>query len=230
MRLTEKVDSEEEFVYMVRQDLINGETIDNQRCLNKLGEYEDAEDNGLLYLFNCQVGDTIYIISHRYEIRGVCNVCVEYIEPCIVDSIVMNAMTTISAHNKENKNYTYNMHDDYNSKFFLSDAEAYKKISSLNIKLTIGKLDLIINKDDLLLDNLCYRQLITQRKYNSSSNKYEFPTIGKTAFQKFKELGFLYTNDELKKLGQSLYPNLICTLYRFDINKMIVAEYEVITK
>lgn len=46
-----------------------GYVVDNptvERCVNvidKLGEYEDAEENGLLVRLPCKVGDTVYYIN-----------------------------------------------------------------------------------------------------------------------------------------------------------------------
>ena len=43
-RLTEK--NEEH--YIARQDRLNGKIVGNQMCLDKLGEYENLEEQGLL--------------------------------------------------------------------------------------------------------------------------------------------------------------------------------------
>lgn len=47
----------------------NGYVVDNptvERCakaIDKLGEYEDAEENGLLVRLPCKVGDTVYQVA-----------------------------------------------------------------------------------------------------------------------------------------------------------------------
>lgn len=38
-------------------------TCDVQELINKLGEYEDAEEQGSLLRLPCKIGDTVYIIS-----------------------------------------------------------------------------------------------------------------------------------------------------------------------
>ena len=39
-----------------------------QKCFNKLAEYEDLEEQGLLLRLPCKVGDIVYIISRNNEI------------------------------------------------------------------------------------------------------------------------------------------------------------------
>ena len=55
-RLTEKIEEH----YIARQDRLNGKIIGNQLCLDKLGEYENLEEQGLLLRLPCKVGDTVY--------------------------------------------------------------------------------------------------------------------------------------------------------------------------
>ena len=55
-RLTEK--NEEH--YIARQDRLNGKIVGNQMCLDKLGEYENLEEQGLLIKLPCRVGDIIW--------------------------------------------------------------------------------------------------------------------------------------------------------------------------
>ena len=45
-RLTEKIEEH----YIARQDRLNGKIIGNQMCLDKLGEYENLEEQGLLLI------------------------------------------------------------------------------------------------------------------------------------------------------------------------------------
>lgn len=40
--------------------------IDSFDVLNKLGEYEDLEEQGLLLRLPCKVGDTVYIVGDKY--------------------------------------------------------------------------------------------------------------------------------------------------------------------
>lgn len=55
-RLTEK--NEEH--YIARQDRLNGKIVGNQMCLDKLGEYENLEEQGLLLRLPCPIGTTVY--------------------------------------------------------------------------------------------------------------------------------------------------------------------------
>ncbi len=44
-------------------------TVSIRRVYDKMGVYEDAEEQGLLLKLPCKVGDTIYIILHNLEIK-----------------------------------------------------------------------------------------------------------------------------------------------------------------
>ena len=57
-RLTEKVGEH----FIARQERLNGKIVGNQTCLDKLGELEDAEEQGLLIILPCKEGDTLYRI------------------------------------------------------------------------------------------------------------------------------------------------------------------------
>lgn len=55
-RLTERIEEH----YIERQERLNGKIVGKQMCLDKLGEYEDLEEQGLLLRLPCKVGDTIW--------------------------------------------------------------------------------------------------------------------------------------------------------------------------
>lgn len=66
-----------------------GYVVDNptvERCVNvidKLGEYEDAEENGLLVRLPCKVGDTVWIVDENSnEFDG--------IDECRVSQVIWN--------------------------------------------------------------------------------------------------------------------------------------------
>ena len=65
-----------------------GYVVDNptvERCvkvIDKLGEYEDAEEIGLILRLPCKVGDTVYVAYP--ETRSLCD-----IHPCTVQSIYL---------------------------------------------------------------------------------------------------------------------------------------------
>ena len=62
---------------------------DIQDVINKLYDYEEAEENGLLLRLPCKVGDTVYYISEGF------------IEPCTVETIF------ISDYTDKDGNYSY---------------------------------------------------------------------------------------------------------------------------
>lgn len=55
-RLTEKVGEH----FIARQERLNGKIVGNQTCLDKLGELEDAEEQGLLLRLPVAVGTKVY--------------------------------------------------------------------------------------------------------------------------------------------------------------------------
>lgn len=61
-RLTEKIEEH----YIARQDRLNGKIIGNQMCLDKLGEYENLEDQGLLL----RVPEEAYFIKDNMIHKG----------------------------------------------------------------------------------------------------------------------------------------------------------------
>ena len=60
--------------YPANDCLVGISTIDEdslnvlQNVLDKLGAYEDADEQGLLLRLPCKVGDTIYIVFHNHTI------------------------------------------------------------------------------------------------------------------------------------------------------------------
>ena len=57
-RLTEKVGDR----YIERTDKVNGKIVGTKMCLNKLGEYKNAEEKGFLLWLPCKAGDTVYVV------------------------------------------------------------------------------------------------------------------------------------------------------------------------
>lgn len=58
-RLTEWVDNGEEKYAVPKMDLRNN---GHQKCCNKLANYEDLDEQGLLLRLPCKVGDDVYYI------------------------------------------------------------------------------------------------------------------------------------------------------------------------
>lgn len=67
-RLTEKIEEH----YIPRQERLNGKIVGNRMCLDKLGEYENLEEQGLLLKLPCRIGDTVYIIPTPYIMLTSC--------------------------------------------------------------------------------------------------------------------------------------------------------------
>ena len=103
---------------------------DIQDVINKLYDYEEAEENGLLLRLPCEVGDTLYYISDGF------------IEPCTVETIF------ISDYTDKDGNYSYmaEIHfdredcpyvsteiyfTDIGKNVFLTQAEAEQKLKEM---------------------------------------------------------------------------------------------------
>lgn len=89
-RLTEWIEEDEDRQAIPRMDIRNN---GHKKCCNKLAEYEDLEEAGLLAKLPCKVGDTIWDIElgrpKCYEIValsfGYCN---DYVEPHVRNEII----------------------------------------------------------------------------------------------------------------------------------------------
>jgi hypothetical protein len=96
------------------------DSVDNhtmlEKCLSKLAEYEDAEEQGLLLRLPCKVGDTVYYIDDYYV----------YADK--VNSIEIR---------KENGKYIFCIaymdykEEDFGKTVFLTKEEAEKKLESM---------------------------------------------------------------------------------------------------
>lgn len=81
-RLTEWIDDGEHRQAIPKTDIRNN---GHNKCCNKLAEYEDLEEQGLLVRLPCKVGDTVYKIT-RFCSGGIrdcgysyeCSECPEY--------------------------------------------------------------------------------------------------------------------------------------------------------
>lgn len=69
-RLTEKITNKETGeVLLYRLKGQWGEVGDNRmRAAKKLGELEDAEEDGRLVVLPCKVGDTVWVITHPFNV------------------------------------------------------------------------------------------------------------------------------------------------------------------
>ena len=65
-RLTEWIDEDKAMPKM------NMKRNGHQRCMNKLAELEDMEEQGKLLILPCKPGDTVYVIDDDCECPGDC--------------------------------------------------------------------------------------------------------------------------------------------------------------
>lgn len=62
-RLTEWIDDGEHRQAIPKTDIRNN---GHNKCCNKLAEYEDLEEKGLLVRLPCKVGDTVYVPTRNF--------------------------------------------------------------------------------------------------------------------------------------------------------------------
>ena len=95
-----------------------------QKAINKLGEYEDLEEQGLLLRLPCKVGDTVYEIGFNHNI------------PFVYESVVLSILIT-------EKEIDFNVKVDefeinsqlkqsmFGKTVFLTQAEAEQKLKEM---------------------------------------------------------------------------------------------------
>lgn len=118
------------FEYCRKEDWENCKTIDD--VIDKLAEYEDLEEQGLLLRLPVKVGDTVYIISRNNEII-----------PLNVYGIdIRKDDFTISAKNEKYYGYSVlSLLGKYESvDWFITQAEAEQKLKELRGEQN-GKID-----------------------------------------------------------------------------------------
>lgn len=79
-RLTEKI--EDRYIARIER-LSNGKIVGDKMCLNKLGELEDKQEQGLLLELPVPLGTTVYVIEDDcggdvYDCGGNCENCTSY--------------------------------------------------------------------------------------------------------------------------------------------------------
>lgn len=93
-----------------------------ERCINKLAEYEDLEERGLLVRLPCKVGDTVWVIYDNYVTSAL--VLAFYIDGCggMFDlKIRTNRETATGCEQVINKDYSF---VDFGKTVFLTPEEA----------------------------------------------------------------------------------------------------------
>ena len=109
--------------YIEYSDENYNDSIDNrtmlEKCLNKLAEYEDAEEQGLLLRLPCKVGTSVYMVAQDCGgdtldcMRGDCEGC-----PYLYSFV------------EDNKFEAY-MLEDIGKTVFLTQAEAEQKLKEM---------------------------------------------------------------------------------------------------
>lgn len=93
------------------------------------------------------------------------------------------------------------------------------------IELKLGNQTFKVGEKDLVLDNESVIQLVTQ--YRIKNWARISPKMSKKLFADMKRHGYLYTDDKLQQLCQKTYKyNASCTLYAFDIQRMLQDGYQ----
>lgn len=91
------------------------------------------------------------------------------------------------------------------------------------IELKLGNKTFKVGEKNLILDNGNRVQLVTQ--YTIKDWARISPKMSKKLFADMKRYGYLYTNDRLQQFCQKVY-NGSCTLYAFDIQRMLQDGYQ----
>lgn len=97
------------------------------KALDKLKEYEDLEEQGLLLKLPCKVGDTVWYINERVEKQGRKKVTVFFIDDGRVDNITLGSVMIPQievCNSKENSWITFDCKEDWNKIVFLTQEEA----------------------------------------------------------------------------------------------------------
>lgn len=90
------------------------------QCFNKLADYEDAEEQGLLLRLPCKVGDTVY------EIQPLTNRITER----IIKSIVICNAPNLAIMYKSGYDYSI-LHEDFDKTIFLTKEEAEQALRQM---------------------------------------------------------------------------------------------------
>lgn len=91
-RLTFKV---EDRFYIENPERVNGKIVGTRRCLQKLGELEDLQEQGLLLKLPCKVGDKAYYIHKNYLANE--DKWINVIDEVEVDSFVVYEKILVNA-------------------------------------------------------------------------------------------------------------------------------------
>ncbi len=106
-------------------------------AINKCAEYEDLEEQCLLKIFPCKVGDTVYFISERVEKQGRRKVVTEFVDKGEVDNITLGSemIPQITVCNNENIWITFDSMEDFGKTVFLMQDEAEDVLKGMREKI-----------------------------------------------------------------------------------------------
>ncbi len=92
------------------------------KCFNKLGEYEDLEEQGKLLKLPCAVGNDVWYFSERVEKQGRKKVTVLFVEKGTVDNIQIGSLMVpqITVCNEDNVWTTFDGLEDFGKVVFLT--------------------------------------------------------------------------------------------------------------
>ena len=94
-----------------------------KKAVERLAEYEDAEENGLMLHLPCKVGDTVYHIKNLYKGKKITS---RVIEQLCIDSFVIgdNGKPQANACDNERNDWHYYDIVDFGRYVFLTREEA----------------------------------------------------------------------------------------------------------
>ena len=123
------------FEYCRKEDWENCKTIDD--VIDKLAEYEDLEEQGLLLRLPCKVGDTVWVVTSPFNVfegieynKNLCDECYE----SFISSVTFyknSVQYRISAKVTNHFIGAYYNEQNFGKTVFLTQAEAEQKLKEM---------------------------------------------------------------------------------------------------
>lgn len=103
------------------------------KVCDKLGEYEDLEEQGKLFKLLCAAGDTVWYISEKIEKQGRKKITAPFVEKGMIDNVTIGCMMIpqITVCNDENIWTTFDCREDFGKIVFLTYEEAKAALEEL---------------------------------------------------------------------------------------------------
>lgn len=104
-----------------------------QRAFDKLADYEDLEEKGLLLKLPCKVGDTVWHINEKITKQGRKKVIKFFVDNGEVDNIRLGSVMIpqITLCTSDNHWITFDLDEDWNKNIFLTKEEAEQELKRL---------------------------------------------------------------------------------------------------